>query len=60
MNPLFFLLAIAVILAWKNAGWWGLDRFILPALSRPGHKGSMFKRRAAVVAPPGLNSPDKP
>src|SRR3954462_1715483 len=37
VNPLYFLLAIVLVMAWKNAGWWGLDRFVLPALGTPWH-----------------------
>jgi thiosulfate dehydrogenase [quinone] large subunit len=42
VNPLYFVVAILLLLAWKNAGWWGLDRFILPALAPPEKPGSMF------------------
>jgi thiosulfate dehydrogenase (quinone) large subunit len=31
-NGLFGLVAVLLILAWKTAGWYGLDRFILPRL----------------------------
>lgn len=34
-NPWLFLLAIFVMLAWKTAGYWGLDRFLLPLLGTP-------------------------
>lgn len=27
-----------LILAWRNAGWYGLDRFVLPALGTPWHR----------------------
>lgn len=46
-NPMLFGLAIFIILAWKNAGWWGLDRFILPALGTPWKAGYMFKATPA-------------
>jgi thiosulfate dehydrogenase [quinone] large subunit len=61
VNPVFLVLAIVLVLAWKNAGWWGLDRFVLPALGAPGEPGSLFKRRAAVVQPrdPALPVDDK-
>jgi len=35
INPLLFLLELFLILAWRIAGWWGLDRFVLPALGTP-------------------------
>jgi len=31
-------------LAWKTAGWWGLDRWILPALGTPWRPGLIFRR----------------
>lgn len=34
-NPVLFTLAVLLILAWKVAGYWGLDRFLLPALGTP-------------------------
>ncbi len=34
-NPLLFALAVFLILAWKTAGYYGLDRWLLPALGTP-------------------------
>jgi thiosulfate dehydrogenase (quinone) large subunit len=34
-NPVMFTLAIGLILAWRIAGYYGLDRYILPALGTP-------------------------
>nr|WP_245302470.1 DoxX family membrane protein [Symbiobacterium terraclitae] len=34
-NPVLFTLAILLLLAWKVAGFWGLDRYLLPALGTP-------------------------
>ena len=34
-NPVLAVLGILLILAWKNAGYVGLDRFLLPALGTP-------------------------
>jgi thiosulfate dehydrogenase [quinone] large subunit len=45
-NPVLFFAAILLILAWKNAGWLGLDRFLLPLLGTPW--GSV----KSVQAPP--------
>ena len=42
-NPILYTLAILLLLAWKIAGWWGLDRWVLPALGTPWHPGSMFR-----------------
>lgn len=35
INPVMLLVAILLILAWKTAGWWGLDRWLLPRLDTP-------------------------
>ena len=43
-NPLLFLLAILLILAWKTAGWWGLDRWVLPLLGTPWKPGTIFNK----------------
>ncbi|RKD23202.1 DoxX family protein [Ammoniphilus oxalaticus] len=39
-NPLLFILATWLVLAWKNAGWYGLDRWALPLLGTPWHRKS--------------------
>ncbi len=44
-NPFMFLLTVFIILAWKTAGWWGLDRWVLPALGTPWAPGKAFKNR---------------
>ena len=34
-NPVLLMLGIVLILAWKVAGWYGLDRFLLPIIGTP-------------------------
>jgi len=34
-NPILFILATWLVLAWKVAGWYGLDRWALPFLGTP-------------------------
>ena len=34
-NPFLFVLAIVLMLAWKTAGWIGLDRWVLPIVGKP-------------------------
>ena len=34
-NPLLFAIAVFLILAWKTAGYYGLDRVLLPMLGTP-------------------------
>lgn len=45
-NPVLFFLAILLILAWKNAGYLGVDRFLLPMLGTP------WKQRPVEAAAP--------
>lgn len=37
-NPVLFGLGVFLVLAWKVAGFWGLDRWLLPALGTPWHR----------------------
>ncbi len=41
-NPMLFALAIVLILAWKVAGYYGLDRVLLPLLGTPWRPGKVF------------------
>jgi len=43
VNPLLALLGLFLILAWRTAGWYGLDRYLLPALGTPWQAGKIFK-----------------
>ena len=47
INPLMFAITIFLILAWKNAGWLGLDRWLLPALGTPWRPGKAFIARSS-------------
>ena len=47
-NPILYTLAILLLLAWKIAGWWGLDRWVLPALGTPWHPGTIFHSDAGA------------
>ena len=44
-NPVLFGLSVLLVLAWKTAGYWGLDRYLLPALGAPWKPGSLFEPR---------------
>jgi thiosulfate dehydrogenase [quinone] large subunit len=43
INPVLFTISILLILAWKNAGWIGLDRVLLPLLGTPWRPGRIFE-----------------
>ncbi len=44
INPMLFLLELFLILAWRVAGFIGLDRYILPFLGTPWAPGKLFKK----------------
>ncbi len=44
-NPVLIILGTLVVLAWRNAGWIGLDRWLLPAIGTPWQRGDIFTRR---------------
>ncbi len=35
VNPAFIIAGLLLVLAWRNAGWIGLGRFLLPRLGTP-------------------------
>jgi thiosulfate dehydrogenase [quinone] large subunit len=39
-NPVFIILGILLVLAWRNAGWLGLDRYLLPRIGTPWQRTS--------------------
>ena len=41
-NPMLFILATWLVLAWKTAGYIGLDFYVLPLLGTPGRPGRLF------------------
>lgn len=43
-NPVMAVLGLFLILAWRVAGWYGLDRYVLPALGTPWQKGNVFRK----------------
>jgi thiosulfate dehydrogenase (quinone) large subunit len=47
VNPAFAIVGLLLVLAWRNAGWYGLDRWVLPRIGTPWHRGELFDRQAA-------------
>ena len=43
-NPVLFSISILLIMAWKTAGWIGLDRWVLQSLGTPWQPGKMFQK----------------
>jgi len=50
VNPAMIAVAGLLILAWRNAGWYGLDRYVLPRLGTPWHRGELFAREGRTNA----------
>ena len=48
-NPVLFAVAILMILGWKVAGYYGLDRYLLPLLGTPWRPGRMFPHKTHVA-----------
>ena len=42
-NPVLLGIQLLLILAWRVAGWYGLDRYVLPYLGVPWKPGKVFK-----------------
>ena len=49
-NPVMFTLGVGLILAWKVAGYYGVDRYLLPRLGTPWGPGALFRRQGAPSA----------
>lgn len=42
INPILLFMALFLVLAWRVAGWIGVDRWVLPALGTPWSPGYVF------------------
>ncbi|MBP6912041.1 MAG: DoxX family membrane protein [Candidatus Pacebacteria bacterium] len=45
VNPILAFLGVFLVLAWKIAGYIGLDRFVLPLLGTPWKPGTIFTHK---------------
>ena len=43
-NPVLFGLGVFLVLGWKVAGYWGLDRYLLTVVGTPWKRGKLFGR----------------
>ncbi len=50
VNPLFFLVEVLLILAWRNAGYYGLDRYVLLALGTPWRPGKLLGKASQMAS----------
>ena len=44
VNPVMFSISILLVLAWKTAGWWGLDRWLMHLVAGRQLAGSLTGR----------------
>ena len=51
-NPVLLILGIFIVLAWKVAGWIGLDRYLLPLLGTPWQRDAVLGGPAPPVTTP--------
>lgn len=51
-NPVLAMLGVLLILAWKNAGYIGLDRYLLPLLGTPWTQTPPVPAKVNVTAVP--------
>ena len=51
-NPVLAMLGVLLILAWKNAGYIGLDRYLLPLLGTPWKQTPPVRTKVPVPAVP--------
>jgi len=47
-NPMLFIIAIGIVMAWKIAGYIGLDYFLLPGIGTPWGRKARESRAASV------------
>jgi thiosulfate dehydrogenase [quinone] large subunit len=61
-NPTLVILEVLVILGWRVAGWWGLDRFLLPLLGTPWAPGrsATYGQDVAEAEPEPVEEPVRP
>jgi thiosulfate dehydrogenase [quinone] large subunit len=61
-NPVLFVLALLLVMAWKIAGYYGLDYFLLPAVGVPWQNRGFFgltKGRSHGGRHPDAQAPSK-
>ena len=57
VNPILFALASLLVLAWKTAGWYGADRWLLPLLGTPWQPGALKVARTTPRPRPPTTRP---
>jgi thiosulfate dehydrogenase [quinone] large subunit len=55
VNPAYAIVAVFLILAWRNAGYLGMDRLVLPMMRNRLHPGP--RTVTPIVSPPTVPAP---
>jgi thiosulfate dehydrogenase [quinone] large subunit len=50
-NAMLALVGVLLVLAWRTAGWWGLDRWVLPLLGLRRTPSQSIKAQAEAPRP---------
>jgi thiosulfate dehydrogenase (quinone) large subunit len=56
-NPVLVILGVLLILAWKNAGYFGLDYFLLPLLGTPWKQKALIRADIPAAEAPAPGRP---
>lgn len=57
VNAVLALVGVLLVLAWRTAGWWGLDRWLLPAIGTPRHTGTLLRGKSPQTEPEQPSGP---
>jgi thiosulfate dehydrogenase [quinone] large subunit len=49
-NPMLIILEVFVLIGWRTAGWWGVDRYILTRIGTPWSHGKPAPTRRPATA----------
>jgi uncharacterized membrane protein len=52
VNPMFFAISVLLVLAWKVAGYFGVDYFLIP------WSGSLYSQKTEKIEKMPLGSPE--
>ena len=53
-NPLLFAISVGLVMAWKVAGYIGVDRYLLPLLGTPWDESPQANEESAARSPEGV------
>jgi thiosulfate dehydrogenase (quinone) large subunit len=57
INPVLFVFSILLMLAWKTAGYWGLDRWLLPLFGTPWRPRFVLRERPSDAGDKRIPTP---